>query len=369
MERKNNKEPLASQMKKHVNSSKKKEEDYDGNFGTIISTGSTLLDLAISGGRIRGGGLPGGILVEAFGPSSSGKSILLCEIAGAVQRQGGEIIFNDPEARLNKQFARQFDLDVSNMNYSIPDTVPEVFEAVRSWKPESKKKDVIHGVFADSLAALSTDMEMKKKEGDKMGGRRAKEFSEESRKTCRIIKNKNYLMVCSNQIRQNMDAGPFGQKYTTPGGESIGFYSSLRLRFYSPIQIKKTIDNYYIKTKEKDEEDEKKKKKNKDVFERVLGIETEIEVYKSSVWKPFRTANVIFVFDYGVDDVQANLKFIKDVIKSTVYTTGKTKLDKSLEVSIKMVEQGNLIDELKEETIDLWEEIESKFVSERRPKR
>ena len=30
----------------------------------LISTGSTLLDLAIAGGRSKGGGIPGGIMVE-----------------------------------------------------------------------------------------------------------------------------------------------------------------------------------------------------------------------------------------------------------------------------------------------------------------
>jgi RecA/RadA recombinase len=97
---------------------------------------------------------------------------------------------------LNKQFARIFGLDTNLMGYSRPNTVPEVFSAVRYWKPEPEGK--IHGVFADSLAALSTDMEMGKDEGDKYGMRRAKEFSEELRKTCRILAQKNYLMVCSN---------------------------------------------------------------------------------------------------------------------------------------------------------------------------
>ena len=41
----------------------------------LISTGSTLLDLAFSGGRVRGGGLPGGIMVEISGPSSAGKCV------------------------------------------------------------------------------------------------------------------------------------------------------------------------------------------------------------------------------------------------------------------------------------------------------
>jgi len=343
---------LSEQMRRRVVAVKdkiKKTTEYDGDFGTIISTGSTLLDLAISGGRVRGGGLPGGILVEAFGPSGSGKTVLLSEIAGAVQRQGGEVMFHDPEARLNKQFAKMFGLDIKDENYSNPDTVPQVFKAVRAWEPDGKK--VIHGVFADSLAALSTKMEMDAEDGDKMGMRRAKEFSEELRKTCRIIKDKNYLMVCSNQVRVNMDAGPYGQKYTTPGGESIGFYSSLRLRFAKPEKIKSKL-----------------KIAGKEVV-RVVGVEVLVEVHKSSIWKPFHTAPVTILFDYGIDDIRANLQFMKENTGAKVYTFENTDLSNSMETAIKMIEADKLEFRLQKEVIELWEDIESKFEVERKPKR
>lgn len=338
---------LNSQIKQHVRTPIKSEKEYDGNFGTVVSTGSTLLDLAISGGRVRGGGLPGGILVEIFGPSGAGKTVMLCEIAGAVQRKGGSVMFHDPEARLNKQFAKLFDLDPSDIDYTIPDTVTEVFGTVRKWEPKS---NMINAIVADSLAALSTDMEMENKEGDKMGMRRAKEFSEELRKTCRILTKNNLLMICSNQVRVNVDAGPYGQKYTTPGGEAVGFYSSLRLRASRPEKLKAKV-----------------KVAGKEVT-RVIGVTTEIEVFKSSIWKPFHIAPVTIIFDYGIDDIRENLQFIKDFTKNTVYTVNGEKLDISLEKSIKMVEDQRLTKKLKNEVIDLWEEIESKFETERKPK-
>jgi len=353
MERTKHSESLSSQMKRRIRSSEGERRsgkpEYDGDVGTVISTGSTLLDLAISGGRVRGGGIPGGILVEAFGPSGSGKTVLLCEIAGDVQRKGGQVMFKDPEARLNPTFARIFDLDTDTMIYSKPNTVPEVFKAVRDWQPEGKK--VIHGIFADSTAALSTDQEMEKDEGDKMGMRRAKEFSEELRKTCRVIAEKNYLMVCSNQVRINVGASPYEQKYIAPGGEAMGFYSSLRLRFMKPEKIK-----------------EKRRVAGKEVV-RVVGVDVKIEVFKSSIWKPFHIAPVTILFDYGVDDIRQNLQFIKDYTKMTVYGINGEGLGKSMEEAIQAVEKDHLEDILKEEVIDLWEEIESKFESERKPKR
>ena len=348
MKRSGSKEPLSKQVKTHLEKEIPVEKEYEGDFGTIISTGSTLLDLAISGGRVKGGGLPGGIFVEVFGPSGSGKTVLLCEIAGNVQLKGGQARFDDPEARLNKTFAQLFALNTEIMDYATPDKVTEVFENIRKWKPNNL--DVINGTFTDSLAALSTDIEMDNDDGDKMGMRRAKEFSEGFRKNARILKQKNYLMVCSNQVRENSDAGKYGVKYKSTGGFAIGFYASLRLRATNPekIWVKKTIAGKETK--------------------RCIGVETTFEVFKSSVWKPFHTAPVTIIFDYGIDDVRANLQYIKDWTKNTVYQVGENKLDVSMEKSITMVETQNLEKRLKRQVISLWEEIEQKFETERKPK-
>jgi len=338
---------LSTQVKAHADKKLGKHSEYEGDSTSVISTGSTLLDLAISGGRVYGGGIPAGILVEIFGPAGCGKTVLLCEIAGAIQRLKGQIMFHDPEARLNKQFARMFDLDTSSVIYSTPDTITEIFKAIRNWEPP----EGLNGIFADSLAALSTNMEMENEEGDKMGMRRAKEFSEELRKTCRVIASKKHLMVCSNQVRVNIDAGPWGQKYTTPGGEAIGFYSSLRLRAQKPQKIKETVTVAGKK------------------IARVIGVETEFEVFKSTVWKPYRTAPVTIIFDYGIDDVRTNLQFIKDYTNNTSYQIGGKTLSNSIKKAITMVEEEGLVQQLKEEVIALWTKIEEQFSSERVPKK
>ena len=198
-------------------------EEFSGNFSNLISTGCTLLDLAISGGKTKNGGIPSGIMVEIYGPAGGGKTVLLTEIAGYIQRAGGKVRYEDPEARLDETFAKMFDLDtLGDFEYDQPDTVSELFDSLTQWEPEPEK-GVVHGIFADSLAALSTDLEMEK--GDKMGMRRAKEFSEGCRKFARILKQKDFLMVCSNQVR----TGEMGQD-VTPGGKAIGFYASLRIR-------------------------------------------------------------------------------------------------------------------------------------------
>lgn len=335
---------LGAQVKRHSKKPIQEKPEYEGSENAI-STGSTLLDLAISGGRFKEGGIPFGILVEIFGPASCGKTVMLCELAGRLQKQKSNILFHDPEARLNKQFAKLFGLDINTVNYTIPNTIPEVFTQIRSWKPNEKKAS---GIFTDSLAALSTDMEMEKAEGDKMGMRRAREFSEELRKTCRILSAKNYLMVCSNQIRQTMNQ--FGPKYKSPGGEAIPFYASLRLRCMTASKIK-----------------EKRKIAGKEVS-RIIGVETQVEVFKSSVWKPFRIAPLTILYDYGIDDIRQNLQFIKTYTNNTVYMIGDEKLSVSLEEAIQKIERHELQIDLKNEVIALWNIIEHKFKSKRKPK-
>lgn len=346
MKRTKKNQTISQQVKSKATT--KRVENSTQNKEVLISTGSTLLDLAISGGRQRGGGLPAGILVEVFGPPGSGKTVLLSEVAGAIQRNNGEVMFYDPEARLNKQFARIFGLDINTMNYSTPNTVTSVFHGVREWQPKSKG---INGVMADSLAALSTDMEMENDAGDKMGMRRAKEFSEELRKTCRVLAEHNYLMLCSNQIRQNLDSGPYGQRYKSPGGEAIGFYSSLRLRTHNPTKIKRKVR---VAGRE---------------VSRVVGVSIDVEVFKNSVWSPYRVAPITILFDYGIDDIRENLQYVKNYTKATVYTVQDTNVGQSMDQAVANVEQKNLEQALRNQVISLWEEIEQKFTIERKLKK
>lgn len=338
---------MKDQLKESVDKKPKKKKELEGNTETMISTGSTLLDLAISGGRVRGGGVPLGIIMEIRGLEGLGKSTLLCEMGGDIIRKKGEMEYDDNEGRITNAFANIYGLDLKDVTYHRSDTVVELFEKVRKF---SEKDNPIMGYFSDSIAALSTDMELG--DGDKMGGRKAKELSQELRKIARIIRTKNILLAVTNQLRMTMNA--FGKKYTTSGGKALGYYSSLILEMTRPLRN----HAYYTEVETKGK-----------TVKIQRGIKTEVEVTKSSIWKPKRKAEIYIDPDYGIDDIRGNLQFIKDYTDNKVYTLNEEKLDKSLDKSIEMVEKDNLEDKLKEETIDLWESIEKASVVERKPKK
>ena len=262
----------------------------------IVSTGSTLIDLSIFGGRKRGGGLPGGMIVEIFSESGLGKTALISEICGCSQSLGGEVQFRDPEGRLDKNYAEIYGVSLQGNNYSRPHYVHEVFNELRAWDPPNK--NVVNIFATDSLAALTTELEMGEK-GDKMGMRRAKEFSEGLRKTGRVLADGGYRsLVCSNQLRTG-DSGTF-----TPGGKGIPYWSSIRIQILTARQLNKNKENFILQTV-------KVGSKNKEVQE-VKGINCVAKIVKNSKDDPYREAPFSIVFGYGLDDIRSNLQWYKD---------------------------------------------------------
>ena len=365
------------QVKDFVDSPSKNDIEFVTrkiNVDSVVSTGSTLLDLAISGKRKRGGGIPGGVLMEIFGRSQSGKTAVMAEIMASAQSLGGSTFLEDPEGRLDEEYTRIYGLTIDKKNYTRPDTVEEIMEAVQTWNPLTPKAINVRGT--DSLAALSTELEMSPK-GDKMGQKRAKEFSAGFRKSARIIANNNWLWVCTNQVRQ----GDYGD--VVPGGMATAFYASIRMKLNQVDEITRTIklgskeDASDSSTSKKDKKNKEDKKK--DEFTKIIGIKSEAFVIKT-VDDPYRKVPIYIIFGYGIDDIRGNLQYIKDMTNATVYdcTDGKTyqSLEKAIsyfytvdEETNEPIEKEDLVNQLRENTIDLWEEIEAKFNSNRSPKR
>jgi recombination protein RecA len=332
---------IAREVAKDIENPIKKESN-DVDLSKVISTGSTLLDLIISGGRRRGGGVPGGIVMEVYGPAWSGKTAILSEMSASVQLNDGDIQYEDPEGRFDKEYGRIYGVTLNKENYHMPDTVSQVFEDIRIWEPKSKGSGSINIVATDSLAALSTELELEK--GDKMGMRRAKEFSEGFRKLARVIKKNNLLVACSNQMRD----GEYGD--VTPGGQAIKYYSSLRVSVKQASKV------------------EKKTMFNGKEIKKVIGIESKCCVVKSTVDDPYRECRIFIVFRHGIDDVRGNLQYIKDIMDSPVYICPDDKSYKSMESAINHVEQLDLEEKLREKVIDLWGEVESKLEVKRKDK-
>ncbi len=267
---------------------------------------------------------------------------ILTELCASAQGRGGQAYFNDPEARLDKEYAAITGYSLTDEKlYDRPDTVTQLFTNFRDWNVDPTVPNVFAG---DSLAALSTDMEME--DEDKMGMRRAKELSEGLRKHARLFAKKNILMVCSNQLRDSTTGK------TTPGGNAVPFYSSVRLEVMphfpaSKIKREKTING--VK------------------HSKVIGIHSDVTVIKNSLDDPFRKVPIYIIFGYGIDDIRGNLTWMKESRGDKKITFDNKEFSR-IEDAIQYVEENALEKKLKKEVVDLWKELEEAFKTTRKPK-
>jgi RecA/RadA recombinase len=296
----------------------------------IISTGSTLLDLTISGGKTYEGGIPASIFCEVHGPPGSGKTAILSTVGANAQLMGGDMRLQDPESRTDQEYARIYEIALDKTNYSRPARVEDIFEVIKTWDTPKKPKVLL----TDSLAALTTQMEQDDKDG--MSQQRAKQFHKGFRTNARIIAE--MLWLCSNQ---EID-GPKGMN--TPGGNAIKFYASLRIRLHQVEKIEVKKENKYgVKVTD------------------IIGIESECFVTKSTVDDPYRSCPICIVFGLGLDDVRANLQYLKDMQKLTGYPTPDGKKYMGMDQAILHIEENGMQKALRDQTIIMWHEIQELF--------
>ena len=265
-------------------------EDTPTDLGEWISTGSSILDLAIS--NRKNGGLPVGRITELTGLEASGKSLLAAHVLANTQKNGGLAVYIDTENAMNEDFAKCIGIDVSQMLYIQLETVEDIFEVIENiiTKVREADKDRLVTIVVDSVAAATTKVEQAD-DFDQTGWATQKAIilSKAMRKITQMIGRQRICLIFTNQLRVKLGA-MFGDPYTTSGGKAIGFHASCRLRLKAAGQIK-------VKVNGKDQ---------------VIGIKTKAQVVKNRMGPPLRTAEFNILFDSGIDDYGSWLQMMKD---------------------------------------------------------
>ena len=265
-------------------------EETPTDLGEWISTGSSILDLAIS--NRKNGGLPVGRITELTGLEASGKSLLAAHLLANTQKKGGLAVYIDTENAMNEDFAKCIGIDVSKMLYIQLETVEDIFEVIENiiTKVRESDKDRLVTIVVDSVAAATTKVEQAD-DFDQTGWATQKAIilSKAMRKITQMIGRQRICLIFTNQLRVKLGA-MFGDPYTTSGGKAIGFHASCRLRLKAAGQIK-------VKVNGKDQ---------------VIGIKTKAQVVKNRMGPPLRTAEFNILFDSGIDDYGSWLQMMKD---------------------------------------------------------
>jgi len=348
---------------KDIKKQLKKKKKIKLTKADFLSTGSTLLNLAISGkpdcGFIKGK------YFWLVGDSTSGKTFLsltcLAEASINPNFDDYDFIHDDVEGGSLMDIKRFFGEKVAKRirppqrayaqsgfespiySSTIEDFYFNLDDAFERGKP------FIY--ILDSMDSLSSEYEKKKfkagknatRKGKKttgsFGDGKAKKNSENVRQLLSPLKKSGSILIIISQTRANFDFG--FEKKTHAGGHSLKFYACVELWSSVRGKIEKTI-----------------KKKS-----RQIGNICKIRTKKNRVSGRDRAVEVPIYHSFGIDETGSCIDYLIDELHWKMI--GKTKI-KAKEFGvvltraklIKHIEDNGMIKDLREIVGDVWNEIE-----------
>lgn len=183
-------------------------------------TGCTPLDIAISN-RVNGG-IPYGKFTLLEGLQSSGKSLLAATALAGNQRRKdkdgnkGISIWMDNEYSVDELFLKAIGVDLDKLVYVNYDYIEDMMEATETliYEIREQSKTVPILIVWDSIAGAKTQAQEKSGyDKDGYATEKAILMSQKFPKLIPLLNKFNVGLVATQQLRANMNAMPFAEKY------------------------------------------------------------------------------------------------------------------------------------------------------------
>lgn len=264
--------------------------EKDHGEGTVFRLGSNrklnvkaLPTTILAVDRMTGiGGIPRSRITEIYGPPSGGKTTLTLQTIAEAQKGGGVAAFIDVENALDPKYAKDLGVDVDNIIISQPSWGEQAIEVAI----ELIKSEQLDIVVVDSVAALVPKKELEGEMGDPQMGSLARLMSQAMRKLNDAVARSKTALVFINQTRNKVGV-VFGSPETTPGGDALKFFSSMRITV-RPGQ----------RTKE---------------GEQTIGSTNKMQTVKNKVSAPFKDCEVENVYGAGFSPVVNNAEMFAEL--------------------------------------------------------
>lgn len=253
----------------------------------FVKSGCTLLDLAMGGGV---GVL--GRMTNIIGDKSTGKTLLAIEACANFNRDypKGKIWYREAEAAFDQSYAATLGMPIKAIDFGADQlSTVEDFERDLTACCEAAKKSGQPGLYIlDSLDALSDEAEMERKVGEATYGTgKAKQLSQMFRKLIRAIGDADVCLIIISQIRDKIGF-VIGETTTRSGGKALDFYASLALKLAHIGTLVSTIKG----------------------VKRATGVRVKGKVTKNKIGLPFREAQFVIRFGYGVENYEAGMEWL-----------------------------------------------------------